>query len=107
MVIDKGPFADLAALKAANEAIGDVWFSKSTMSWFDSRIESRLVHGRYFLTSERNPTDPLRRYTVRRADNEGHVETLGEFYAYASKAEAKAALVAHLEPKHSARRAGR
>jgi hypothetical protein len=32
------------------------------------------------------------------------VETLGEFYAYASKAEAKAALVAHLEPKRAQRR---
>ena len=43
--------------------------------------------GKYFWSSEQAPDQP-RRYTVRRANPDGSVDTVGEFQAHATRAAA-------------------
>jgi hypothetical protein len=63
------------------------------MRWWDTVILSRVYGGRYFVTSEA-PADSNRRYTVRRALDDGTVETHGEFMAYGTRREASNAAIA-------------
>ena len=86
------PFADLAAVKRANEMAEQHWFSPNTLRFFGSRIESRLIGGRWFISSETPDAYTRRRFTVREALPSGHIGNVGEFRQYASKAEARAAV---------------
>lgn len=74
--LDRGPspFDDMAAVRIANAAAGQVWFSKSTMEWFDCKVESRLIRGRYFITSN-DPFRRGRRFQAHYAQNDGSIET--------------------------------
>jgi hypothetical protein len=67
------------------------WFDASTMRFFGSKIESGVISGRYFVTSEDNFDRTARFYSVRVADDDGEIGTWGEFQAYATLAEARAA----------------
>lgn len=75
-------------VKAANAAAGHHWFEKSTMEFFNSRIESGLRNGRFFVTSERcpwadNTPEPYPRlYSIREAAANGTIDTYGEFQGY-------------------------
>jgi hypothetical protein len=64
------------------------WFSESTMRFFGTRIESGVIGGRYFVTSEDNFDRTERLFTVRRADDSGDIETVGEFQDYEERANA-------------------
>jgi hypothetical protein len=75
-------FSTLAHVKQANKAIGNHWFERSTMRFFNSVIESRLLCGRFFITSERMELDFSKRYTVREVLESGEVKTVGEFQGY-------------------------
>lgn len=72
-----------ALIDAANHGASPKWFSTGAMRWFDSRIESEVLHGCYFVTSEQEPEwrgkRPPRRYSVRVAGEDGSIETVGEF----------------------------
>ena len=87
------PFQTIADVKRANKASGYHWFSEGALSFFDGRVESPLIGGRFFVSSERfwpslgAPAPRL--YTVREVNAEdGRVETFGEFQGYATKARA-------------------
>jgi len=69
-------------VKRANRQVGGHWFDADTMRWFNTVIESRLIGGKYFVTSERMDRDQPKRYTVRRALPDGGVDTVGEFQQY-------------------------
>lgn len=91
-----GPFPTITAAKAANKAAGLHFFDKDSMRFFRSRIESKMIRGRYFITSEQfvgsdGTADP-RRFTVRMVEDDGSVESVGNFQGYATLAEAKAAV---------------
>jgi hypothetical protein len=75
-------FKTLAEVKAANKANGNHWFERSTMRFFNSVIESRLMDGGFFITSERMELEFPKLYTVRRADENGLIETIGRFQEY-------------------------
>lgn len=77
---------------AANRAIGNHWFDASTMRFFKTRIESGLVAGKRFITSEKGP-DEVRRYTVREAQPDGTIDTVGEFQQYRTRDAARAAIL--------------
>lgn len=85
-------FNNLEEIKAANKASGQNWFSSDTIKWFNSIIEPGLYDGRFFVTSERDKTGSAwngqRRWTVRRANDDGTIDTMGEFGQFASKARA-------------------
>ena len=75
-------FKTFAEVKAANKAIGNHWFERSTMRFFNSVIESRLMDGGFFITSERMELEFPKRYTVREAMPDGDIKTVGQFQGY-------------------------
>lgn len=87
-------FTTIDEIKAANRAAGEHWFSKDTMAWFNSRIESGVYGGRFFVTSERDGSGQYavwhgkRRYSIRRANDDGTIDTVGECGQFASLARA-------------------
>jgi len=91
-------FKNLAAVKAKNKAIGNYWFTKKTMSFFKSRIESGLIKGMYFITSEQIDERFERLYSVRKAMPDGEIQTIGGFQGYKTKEAAKAAITKLIHP---------
>lgn len=92
---EKRAVASIGELKALNEKNGGCWFEPATMRFFKTRIESGILKGKYFITSEQNPSD-ARRFTIRTFDDEGGIDTVGEFHAHHTYREALEALNAHL-----------
>lgn len=82
----------ITELKAHNKANGGCWFDAAAMRFFRTRIESKIIGGRYFITSEQQDDDTPRKFTVRSFDSKGKVDTVGEFHAYDTKEEALAAI---------------
>ncbi len=80
-------YANLRDVVRANDEAGQHWFDADTMAFFKSRLESDLIDGRYFITSEHGPYGP-RAYSIRMADEDAHIQTIGEFMGYATKTDA-------------------
>ena len=75
------------AIKKANAEAGSFYFSPDTMRFFKSRVMSDvfpLEDGALFVTSERREGD-VRRYTIRRAWDDGDITTLDGFQSYTSR----------------------
>lgn len=72
-------FKTIVEVKEANKQSGNHFFDRATMRFFNSRIESRLYGGKYFVTSERFSPELRRRYTVREATENGNVKTVNGF----------------------------
>lgn len=90
-------FNTIDEIKRANADAGLNWFAKETMRFFGSRIGSAVYGGRYFVSSEQdNYGNGDRRYTVRLAEANGQIETVGEFCQYATRSEAVRAINALL-----------
>lgn len=71
-----------------NHATGHHFFDDDTMEFFDSRIETVLMRGRFFVTSEKGPSGP-RMFTVREAHDDGTIGGVGEgFMGYGTRDEA-------------------
>lgn len=89
-------FGDMTEVRQAVTAGGSHWFDKDTMRFFGTRLSRDLYAGRYFVTSEQNPSG-VRRYSVRKVVCENGawaVETVGGFagfHSYASRNGAHAA----------------
>lgn len=85
-------YRTIADIKLANKAAGHFFFSKETLDWFSSIVEPGVYGGRYFVTSERDESGIVwggkRRWSVRRANDDGTIDTVGEFGGFASKARA-------------------
>lgn len=99
-------YRTLEDIRRRNAALGHHWFSADTMRFFSSRVQERIYvakDGRaFFVTSERsggcNPgsydiryTVPRRLYTVRVANLDGSIDTVGEFQQYTTGRQAHAA----------------
>lgn len=92
-----GPYRTMAQIRKANGASGHHWFEPQSMGFFDSRIESDVIHGRLFVSSEQHhpfdgPSDP-RLYTVRCAHDDGRVTQIGEFQQYRTRTDALVAAI--------------
>lgn len=75
------------AIKKANAEAGSFYFSPDTMRFFKSRVMQDvfpLEDGALFVTSERREGD-VRRYTIRRAWDDGDITTLDGFQSYTSR----------------------
>jgi hypothetical protein len=107
--LDRGPspFADMTDVMAANKAAGRFFFSPGAMESFHSRIESGLIRGRYFITSEQMEPEPYtdvrgreqpateRKYNVRYVQDNADIETIGDHMQYDSGAAAMEAALHH------------
>ena len=84
-------------IKHLNAAHGQYFFSPDTIRFFHSRTDQTAIivkNSAYFVTSEQRESDTPRKYTIRKADmTTGNVETVGEFHAYGTHAQAKYALL--------------
>lgn len=86
-------FKSLAEVKKANKGIGHHWFDTDTMKFWKTRLETDLLGHRYFVTSD-EMFDRSRAYTIRQANDDGTIDTVGDFGQYKTRkaaiAEAKA-----------------
>lgn len=93
------PHATVADLKGCAKACGSPYFDKDTMRFFRSRVGSKVYAdgkgGAIFTTSEQfvgSQGAAQRRYSVRRYDAATcSFDTVGEFQAYKTSAQANAA----------------
>jgi len=91
-----GPWNSLADIVAANEAIGNFWFSDDTLEFFRCIYGGKLggvIGGRFFVTGERGPHQSRHFYSVRVANDDGSISTLGEFQDYSTPGAARKAAV--------------
>ncbi len=70
----------MADVETRNNAIGHHWFEPGTMAFFDSRVESELLRGRWFISSEQfhasDGTDFPRRFALHQVLGDGAIKTL-------------------------------
>ena len=95
-------YRTMADVRSANAAAGHHWFDPATLRFFRSRVGRTLYAGRYFITSEQmspsydRSTDTWhyfpRRWSIRIANDDGSIDTVGEFDQYESYAQARAAI---------------
>ena len=85
-------YQNIRQIEYANTSAGHYFFSPSTMRFFRSKIASRnVINGRYFITSEQFDASSPRLYTIRRANDDGTIDTVGDFQQYETAKAAKAA----------------
>jgi len=90
------PYNTLADVRNANRQAGYHFFDADTLRFFRGRIIGQLVAGRYFITSEQfvapYEAPAPRRYTIRYANDDATIDTVGDFQQYATLADARKAL---------------
>jgi len=104
-------FNNIEELIAKSQGRGGHFFDADTMDFFGSIVYPTVYDGRYFITSEqdrgivvrdgtiRRAWDGRRLFTIRQCDDEGFVNTVGEFGAYDTKFEAETAIYRMLGSK--------
>jgi len=76
-------FENMEQVKNANKKSGMYFFSKPTMRFFNSIIETELMEGGFFITSERYKLGLAKRYTIRQVTNEqGHIASKSDFQEF-------------------------
>ena len=81
----------IADVKKANKEAGSFFFDRKTMSFFNSKIESGLLKGKFFITSEQHG-EHERAYTVREVQDDASIKTIGKFMGHKTKAAAKSSI---------------
>ena len=82
------PFNSIAEVKAANKAAGKHFFDRKTMKFFNTKIETGVLKGRFFITSEIDPFD-VKRYSLRMAADNGAIRTINRHHSFKTKGQAK------------------
>jgi hypothetical protein len=85
-------YQSIDQIKSANRAAGQFFFEPATLRFFQSRIGRTVYRGKYFVTSEQfvdsRGVAHARKFTIRVAGPDGEIDTVGEFQAYDTSAEA-------------------
>ena len=81
-------FTCIREIKKANEEAGQHWFSEGAINFFNSKFGRRIYGGRYFISSEAYDYNAPRRYTIREAEEDGTVNTVGEFQEFDNHSQA-------------------
>ena len=74
-----GPWKNVAQVKARGKTIGDRTFSEENLRYFKTKVGTRVLYGRFFVTSECARGSTERSYTVRYATDYGYVDTVPKF----------------------------
>ncbi len=77
-------YTTIDEIKQANKDIVGHWFDSDTMSFFNSRVVSEVIDGKYFITSEKFDDQSPRLFTVREADDEGRINSVSNFQEFKS-----------------------
>lgn len=101
-------FTHIGEVRYENQRSGHHWFDPATLRFFGCRIGRTVYGGRYFISSEQdnyeggyNAWAGQRRYTIRMANADGTIETVGEFGQYDTAAQARRAVLAIVAGKES------
>lgn len=70
-------------IRNANAEHGHHWFEPATLRFFKSKVYAPVV-ANMFVSSEQGP-DGIRRYTIRRANDDGSIDTVDEFQQFPTK----------------------
>jgi hypothetical protein len=92
-VLADAPSAEMERIIEANDAAGNYFFEVGTMRFFNSVLYPRVYGGRYFITGERRDESYPEEFTIRVALDNGHVNTVGDFQAFASYEDAEDAVI--------------
>lgn len=84
-------FKTITQIKIANKNAGFHFFDRKTLKFFNSKVESRVIRGNLFITSERFDATTPRRFTVRAAMVTGAIKTVGGCMQHATLESAKEA----------------
>lgn len=102
------PYRTLADLRATNESAGLHFFARATMKFWKSRVETTLIAGRYFITSEDewclDGRMPKRIYAVRYANDDATIDTMRSHFH--SKEDARDFITRAKAGEHVRRNAG-
>ncbi len=83
-------YKSILEIKEKNKQVGRHFFSLNTMRFFSSKVESEVIKGRYFITSEKTGFDTTdRAYTIREARENGSIGQVGGFGAFNTIEEAE------------------
>ena len=70
-------FKTISEVRQANKDRGHHFFSRETIKFFESKVESTLYKNQCFITSEKKCFNDYQRvYSIRRAKPNGSIETL-------------------------------
>ena len=87
-----GPWKNVAQIKAKGKTVGDRTFSEENLPHFRTKVGTRVLYGRFFVTSERSYSSKERSYTIRYTTDEGYVDTASKFMEYSSRHAAETAV---------------
>jgi hypothetical protein len=87
------PSAEMKRIIEANDAAGHHFFEASAMRFFNSTLYPRVYGGRYFITGERREEHHPEEFTIRVELDNGHVNTVRDFQAFASYEDAEDAVI--------------
>ena len=97
-------FTHIGEIRYENQRSGHHWFDPATLRFFGCKVGRKVYGGRYFISSEQddyqdrygNPVawGGRRRYTIRMANADGTIETIGDFGQYATSEAARRAVLA-------------
>lgn len=80
--------------RALNKVKGFYFFEPKTMRFFRSKVHGGIIKDNYFITSEQFDDLHPRKFTIRYINWEtGDILTHGDFQGYATKEEAKEAIL--------------
>jgi hypothetical protein len=86
-------YTSLNEIRYEAKRAGSHFFDTDTMRFFGSRVLPTVYGGRYFITSEQDHYgNGAKAYTIRIALADGHIDTVGDFQAYATRAQAVSAV---------------
>lgn len=86
-------FKTMSDVKAKNKEIGHFFFDPDTMKFWDSKVESTLYKGTYFITSEKHATEGKpRQFSIRQVLRTGEIITVGRGREYSSLESARDAV---------------
>ena len=87
-------YGSIAEIREANKAAGQHWFEKDTLRFFDGIVpeDQPIVHGRFFVSSEQFDSRSRRMHTLRYANPDAAINTVGDFQQFDSFDEAREAL---------------
>lgn len=87
-------FTTISEVRRANRRTGHHWFDEGAMTFFSTVIEASgcVFKGRYFVTSDRMEPSDSKRYTLRRANDDGTITTIGDLRQHATVTHARHAI---------------
>ena len=95
-------FESIREIERANQDRGHHFFEPTAKRFFRSRVGKTVYGGRYFVTSEQFDYSSPRLYTVRMANDDGSIETIGDFQAFRTASQARAAIRATIREQDNA-----